>query len=203
MLEDVHWLGHAGIKIKGSTVVYVDPYQIKGGEPADLVLVTHDHFDHLSLDDIERIRGAQTTVVLPSSAGQDVGARVERVKPGDRLTLAGVAITVLPAYNTNKQFHPKAAEQVGYIFAVDGISYYHSGDTDLIPEMAEVQADVAFLPVGGTYTMTAEEAARAAAMIKPKIAVPIHWGKIVGSEEDARLFQQECRCEVRILEPEA
>jgi len=202
MLANVHWLGHASIKITGAKVIYVDPYKIKGGEKADLILITHDHSDHLSPDDIAKIRGEQTIMVLPATAKHHLEGRIETVKPGSEITLAGVNIRAVPAYNIGKKFHPQGQGNVGYIFTVGGVTYYHAGDTDVIPEMETVKTDIAFLPVGGTYTMTADEAAQAVALIKPKVAVPIHWGTIVGSRQDAEAFQQKATCEVRILAAE-
>ncbi len=201
MMEHVHWLGHAGIKITGETVVYVDPFKIQGGEPADLILITHDHFDHLSPEDIAKVRG-EAAVVVAASAKHELPGEVIPIKPGEEQTVAGVHVRAVPAYNPEKRFHPKAQGHVGYVFTVGGVTYYHAGDTDLIPEMESVEADVAFLPVGGTYTMDAAQAAQAVDLIKPRLAVPIHWGEIVGSEEDALAFKESCRCEVRILKPE-
>ncbi len=202
MLANVHWLGHASIKITGEKVIYVDPYEIKGGEEADLILITHGHSDHLSPSDIAKIRGEQTVFVLPTTTKHSLKGHIELMKPGDEITVAGVKIRTVPAYNLNKKFHPRDQGNVGYIFTTGGVTYYHAGDTDLIPEMEGIKVDVAFLPVGGTYTMDADEAARAAALIKPKVAVPIHWGKIVGSAQDARHFQEKAGCEVRILAAE-
>ncbi|MFC1502183.1 MBL fold metallo-hydrolase [bacterium] len=199
MLENVHWLGHASIKITGKKVVYIDPYQITGGEKADIILITHDHYDHLSMEDIEKIRSNETVIVVPESASEAIEGEVKTMKPGDRLSLEDVEIQAVPAYNIDKQFHPREASHVGYIVKIDGVAYYHAGDTDFIPEMDGIDADVAFLPVGGTYTMNAEEAARAAKALGIKIVVPIHWGAIVGSQTDAEQFGQMCDCDVRIL----
>jgi len=199
MLDSVQWLGHAGIRITGEKVVYIDPYDIKGGDAADLILVTHDHFDHYSPDDIAKIRGEQTILVVPSSMEIEAEGRVERLSPGDSTNIEGIRIRAVPAYNPHKRFHPREKGYVGYVFTMEGITYYHAGDTDLIPEMEEIDADVAFLPIGGTYTMDAAEAARAAALIGPRVAVPIHWGKIVGAAPDAEAFRKACACEVRIL----
>ena len=135
MLENVHWLGHACFKITGEKVVYTDPFQIQGGETADIILITHDHYDHLSKEDISKIQGDDTVVVVPSASVDRVKGHVRSVQPGDQLTVAGVEIRIVPAYNTNKQFHPKSAGHVGYLFKVDDVTYYHSGDTDIIPEM--------------------------------------------------------------------
>ena len=202
MLNNVHWLGHASFKFSGSRVVYVDPYQIKGGETADIILITHDHYDLLSLEDIEKIRGNDTVTVMPESASGSIDGNVKTMKAGDRLTVNGVDIQAVPAYNIGKKFHPKEDAHVGYVFRMDDVTYYHSGDTDLIPEMSDIQTDVAFLPVGGTYTMTAEEAAQAARAIGAKVAVPMHWGSIVGSRKDAERFEQLCDCDVHIPEKE-
>ncbi len=202
MLANVHWLGHASLKITGEKVIHVDPYKIKGGERADLILITHDHHDHLSPEDIAKIHGEQTIIVLPATSKHHLSGRIETVKAGGEVTLAGVKIRAVPAYNIGKKFHPHGQGNVGYVFTVGDITYYHAGDTDVIPEMEAITADVAFLPVGGTYTMTADEAAQAVALIKPKVAVPIHWGTIVGSRQDAEAFQQKAACEVRILSPE-
>jgi L-ascorbate metabolism protein UlaG (beta-lactamase superfamily) len=134
---------------------------------------------------------------LASIAGEI--ADIKYVKPADTLTVQGVGIEVMPAYNTNKSFHPKANNWVGFVVEVDGERIYHAGDTDVIPEMGSVRCDIALLPVSGTYVMTAEEAANAAAQIKPKIAVPMHYGDIVGDESDATRFKSLCDCQVRIL----
>ncbi len=202
MLENVHWLGHASIKITGKKVVYIDPYQIAGGEKADIILITHDHYDHLSMEDIEKIRSNETVIVVPASASEAIEGEVKTMNPGDRLNLEDVEIQAVPAYNIDKQFHPREASHLGYIVKIDGVAYYHAGDTDFIPEMDGIDADVAFLPVGGTYTMNAEEAARAAKALGIKIVVPIHWGAIVGSQTDAEQFGQMCDCDVRILPKE-
>ena len=202
MLENVHWLGHASFKITGEKIIYIDPYQIAGGETADIILITHDHYDHLSMDDIEKIMGEKTVVVAPASAGDAIKGNLKKVNPGDTLTIEGVEIQAVPAYNIGKEFHPRDKNYVGYVFKIGGVSYYHAGDTDYIPEMKDIHVDVAFLPVGGTYTMNAEEAAKAAEDIKPKVAVPMHWGSIIGSEKDAEKFKSLCNCEVQIMEKE-
>jgi len=147
-------------------------------------------------------RGA-TIIVAPEACAAKFKGDVRTVKPGDALTIEGVTIEVVPAYNLDKPFHPKESGGVGYIITtVEGTRIYHAGDTDLIPEMDQVRADVALLPVGGTYTMDAVEAARAANKIKPKVAIPMHWGTTVGSRRDAEQFRDLCEVEVKILKPE-
>ena len=209
MMERVHWLGHAGVLIAGTkSVVVVDPYEIGGIEgicgrkTADVILVTHGHQDHLSAGDIGKIRGEKTVLVVPKGCEAGLKGNVRTVKPGDRITVGDVEVEAVPAYNIGKRFHPKEKGFVGYVFRVDGVRYFHAGDTDAVPEIRSVTADVAFLPVVGTYTMTAAEAAGLANQIRPKVAVPIHWGSIVGSREDAETFKKLCKCEVQLLKHE-
>jgi len=189
MLENLHWLGHDTFRIDGPPVVYVDPYQIADGlPPADLILITHDHFDHLSPADVARIHKPSTKVVAPKEVEGKLSVPVEVIAVGESKTVAGVRVKAVPAYNTDKSYHPKKDGKVGYVLTVAGVTYYHAGDTDVIPEMAGLEPDVALLPVSGTYVMTATEAAEAARKVKPKIAVPMHYGAIVGSDADARKF---------------
>lgn len=200
MLENITWLGHDSFRIKDDKVIYIDPWQLEDGEPADLILVTHDHYDHFSLEDIQRIRTDDTVVVTIAASARKLTGPVRTVKAGDKLTVRGIDIEVVPAYNINKRFHPQGAGHVGFIVTVGGQRIYHAGDTDFIPEMKDIEADIALLPVSGTYVMTAEEAAKAAEAIQPKVAVPMHYGSIVGSVQDAQRFKELCPVEVRILE---
>jgi L-ascorbate metabolism protein UlaG (beta-lactamase superfamily) len=191
VLSRTAWLGHDTFQIKThDLVIYTDPYQLLGGVPADLILITHDHYDHCSPDDVARIQNAGTTIVGPADSAAKFKGKVKTVKPGDRLSVGGIDIEVVPAYNTNKKFHPKANGWVGYVFTVEGVRIYLAGDTDRIPEMKAVRCDIALLPIGGTYTMTAEEAALAAQDIKPKVAVPMHYASIVGTQADAEQFKK-------------
>jgi L-ascorbate metabolism protein UlaG (beta-lactamase superfamily) len=200
MLENVSWLGHSGFRIKGRVTVYIDPYQIKGREPADVVLITHGHYDHFSPGDIRKILKSDTVIVKPGKPDPGLTATFQIVRPGEQITVKGVPIQVVPAYNAGKPFHPRSAGNAGYVFTLDETTYYHAGDSDFIPEMKDIRCDAAFLPVGGTYTMNADEAAQAAATIRPKIAVPMHWGDVVGSRRDAERFAERAECEVRIME---
>lgn len=202
ILKTIHWLGHSSVKISGEKIIYIDPYKIEGGEKADMILITHDHHDHLSKTDIQKIRGEKTIFVVPATAREKPEGDVRAANPGDRLTIEGVKIESVPAYNIGKHFHPKEKKYCGYVFKTNDTTYYHAGDTDAIPEMDRIRADVFFLPIGGTFTMTAEEAAQVVRNIHPQIAVPIHWGSVVGSKKDAEKFKNLCPDQVHILEPE-
>ena len=188
MLETLQWLGHVSFRIDGPPVVYIDPFRIGKGLPAaDLLLITHEHSDHLSPDDIAKVCHPTTKIIGPD----EVAARLPDVEPiaaGELKTFSGVHVRAVPAYHVNKQFHPKATGKLGYLITIGGVTYYHAGDTDLIPEMAGLAPDVALLPVSGTYVMTADEAADAARRIRPRVAVPMHYGSIIGSAADAQRF---------------
>jgi L-ascorbate metabolism protein UlaG (beta-lactamase superfamily) len=190
MVDALHWLGHDAFRIDGPPVVYLDPFQLSpSSPPADLILITHAHFDHLSLEDVARIRVGATVIVGPREVAEKLpGAMV--VTPGQSLAVAGVKVRTVPAYNPAKRYHPRNAGYVGYLVTVNGVTYYHAGDTDEIPEMAGLEPDVAMLPVSGTYVMTAEEAAAAARAIRPKVVVPMHWGSIIGSDADAHALEK-------------
>ncbi|WP_297213028.1 MULTISPECIES: MBL fold metallo-hydrolase [Thermodesulfovibrio] len=205
MIENIKWLGHDTFKITGEIVIYTDPFKIKHNDRADIILITHEHYDHFSPEDIKKLIGPETVVVIPEDCSGKIDAKEAVVKPGDRLTVKGVEIEVVPSYNTNKKFHPKEKGWVGYIFKVGGKRVYIAGDTDYIPEMKDFKdIDIALLPVSGTYVMDAEEAVQAALDIKPKIAIPMHYGSIVGSEKDAQYFADKLKgkVEVIILTPE-
>ncbi len=206
VVNKIHWLGHDAFRIDaGGRVIYIDPWKISGGPQADIILITHDHRDHCSPEDVAKIRGKNTHVVTVKAAAAKLPPPVTVVKPGDSLTVEGVPVTVIPAYNVDKfrspgvLFHPREAGYAGYLITVSGITIYHAGDSDPIPEMASVKADIALLPVSGIYVMTAEEAVAAADQIRPKLAIPMHVGRGIGSMADAERFKQKASVPVRIL----
>jgi L-ascorbate metabolism protein UlaG (beta-lactamase superfamily) len=206
------WLGHDGFKITASgKTIYIDPYKLKSvhKNDADLVLVSHDHFDHLSLEDLSQVVGSNTEIIAAAECAGKLkdtrAAQVRSLAPGGKVTVLGLAIEAVAAYNTNKSFHPKADGKVGFVLTMNNMRIYHAGDTDEILEMAKVNPDVALVPVSGTYVMSAEEAAHAVnEKIKPKqLAIPMHYGSIVGSEKDAESFAKlVTACPVKILNQE-
>ncbi len=204
--KNIHWLGHDTFKVIGKDVtVYTDPFRLKKSDRADIILITHDHYDHCSPDDVKKIMSEDTVIVASHDCREKLSGNVRTVSPGDRLVVKGVEIEAVPAYNTNKEFHTRDRNWVGYIFKGDGSRIYIAGDTDYIPEMKEFgDIDTALLPVSGTYVMTAEEAVKAALDIKPKVAIPMHYGSIVGDISDAERFAEglEGRIEVVILKEE-
>jgi L-ascorbate metabolism protein UlaG (beta-lactamase superfamily) len=204
----LHWLGHDSFRLDGEAVIYLDPWQLKPGLPkADLVLVSHEHHDHCSPDDVEKVIGPGTVIL----AGGTAAARLPEaraVRPGDRLTIAGTDVEAVHAYNVNKfrspgvPFHPREAGHVGYVVTVGGVRLYFTGDSDLIPEMADIACDVALLPVSGTYVMTAEEAVDAARTLAPEIVVPMHYGSGIGTAGDGDRFARLYGGEVALLSAE-
>ena len=199
MTKNIHWLGHDTFRIEGEKVIYTDPFKIKKKGKADIILITHEHYDHCSPEDVKKIQGPDTVVVCPSDCAAKLQGNIKVVKPGDALEIKGVKIEAVPSYNTNKQFHTKERGWVGYVFTSGGQRIYIAGDTDYIPEMKNIKADIALLPVSGTYVMTADEAAQAALDIKPKVAIPMHYGSIVGSKEDARRFAEKLKGKIDVV----
>ncbi len=201
LAKKIIWLGHDGFRIDTGKTIYFDPYQIEGGPEADLILVSHDHFDHCSPEDVAKIQGKKTVIVTEKDSAKKLSGDVRVIKPGDSLTIDGVKIEAVPSYNTDKDFHPKGNNWLGFLVEIDGVKVYHTGDADFIPEMNDLEVDIAFIPVSGTYVMTSEQAVQAARAINPKVAIPMHYGAIVGEEQDALNFKKalEGEIEVRVL----
>lgn len=207
MLEDIQVLCHSSIKMNKGKVIYIDPFKIcENYNDADIIFITHDHYDHYSEEDIDKVKKQDTVVVVPEELLTKVlkkGFRQDyiiTVVPNQKYMVEGIEFKTVPAYNTNKQFHPKENEWVGYIIEIKGVKYYIAGDTDITEENKKVKCDVALVPVGGTYTMDFKEAAYLINEIKPKIAVPIHYGSVVGTNQDAidfsKLLHPEIECKI-------
>jgi L-ascorbate metabolism protein UlaG (beta-lactamase superfamily) len=209
-LGQMRWLGHDSFLIEGPPTIYFDPYRLPKGLPeAAIVLVTHEHGDHCSPADVECITGPETVIVANESAAGRLKGNVRVLHPGETLQVGGITIEAVPAYNIDKfrapgvPFHPKVAQHNGYIVTLGDEQIYFAGDTDHIPEMAEIDCDLALLPVSGTYVMTAEEAAQAACTIGPRVAVPMHYGGgVIGTAQDAERFQGLYPGEVHIFSAE-
>ena len=192
MLENIEVLYHSSIRINKEKIIYIDPFKInKNYNDADIIFITHDHYDHYSEEDIDKVINENTTIIIPDELltkllrkGINKNAIIT-VEPNKNYMVQGIKFETISAYNTNKTFHPKENGWVGYIIIINGIRYYIAGDTDITEENKQVKCDVAFVPVGGTYTMDFKEAASLINEIKPKIAIPIHYGSIVGTEQDA------------------
>ena len=201
MLDKIYWLGHSSIKIKGDKTVYIDPWKLRDSDPADLILISHSHGDHLSPGDVEKIHKDDTVIITTEDCAAQLSGDVRVVQPGDEIQVGEIKIEAVPSYNTDKAFHPRQNKWVGFIITMEGSRIYYCGDTDFIPEMKEIEADIMIVPVGGTYTMTAEEAAEAVNLIKPGISIPVHYGDIVGSIKDAEKFKALCEVPVEIKTP--
>lgn len=212
----ITWTGHDGFRIRGTNsqnnqvTVYIDPYQLASKyqkqNDADVVLLTHDHFDHLSINDLKQIINNNTSILSATECVEKLaGLKVKEIsgiKPGEKSIIKGLTIEAVPAYNINKKFHPKSDGKVGFIIRINEKRIYHAGDADLIPEMESVDPDIALVPVSGTYVMTAEEAAKAVnELIRPKkVVIPMHYNAVVGTEEDAKKFKKLVNvCKVEIL----
>ena len=195
MLENVEVLCHSSIRINKEKTIYIDPFKIeKNYNDADIVFITHDHFDHYSEEDIDKVINENTIIIIPEELltkllrkGINKNAIIT-VEPNEKYMVQGIKFETIPAYNTNKTFHPKENGWVGYSITLDDIRYYIAGDTDITEENRKVKCDVAFVPVGGTYTTDFKEAAQLINEIQPKIAVPIHYGSVVGTKQDATDF---------------
>ncbi len=202
---DLKWLGHSSFLIKNSKIIYIDPYNIKSeSEKADLILITHSHYDHCSIADMGKIVKEGTKIISTADCQSkitrfQVPIKMEVVEPGQELDLGNIKINVIPAYNIDKSFHSKEEGWVGYLIKIEDVFIYHAGDSDNIPEMQKLtgykkegRKFIALLPVGGRFTMNAEEAAEIAKLIRPDVAIPMHFGSVIGSSEDAEEFKELC-----------
>lgn len=197
MLDNVSVLCHSSIKINKGKVIYIDPYNIDSDyNDADIIFITHDHYDHYSEEDIDRIKKDDTIIIVPKDMDEKLlkngfkKSNIIVVEPNKKYTIYKIIFETIPSYNINKEFHPKENEWVGYIIEVGNVRYYIAGDTDITEENKKVKCDVAFIPVGGTFTMDYKEASILANEIKPQIAIPIHYGSLVGTKQDAIEFSK-------------
>lgn len=204
MLDNIEINCHSSIKINKGKIIYIDPFKIEKEEhDADIIFITHDHYDHYSSKDVEKVIKEDTIIVAPKTVkALSKMKNVILVEPNRTYNVKGINIETIPSYNINKKFHPKDNEWVGYIIEIDEGRYYIAGDTDITPENKQVKCNVAFIPCGGTYTMNYEEAAELTNTIKPKIVVPTHYGSIVGEKDDGLKFKEllnpEIKCEILI-----
>ena len=184
---------HSSIRVGGAAVVYFDPFHVKG-EPhdADIILITHDHYDHLSPEDIARVKKEDTVFVLPCScraAAENNGlARCVFLTAGEKTEVKGVPVEAVAAYNVLKSFHPKKNGWLGYVVTLEGQRLYVAGDTDENSDNLSVRCDIALVPAGGTYTFDAKHAAKFVNKLRPAVAIPTHYGDIVGSLSDGDVF---------------
>lgn len=198
MLEGIQCLGHSTIKFnKQGKIIYIDPFKIENNmNDADIIFITHSHYDHFSVEDINKVKKDDSIIIATEDLYTNIlklgfsMANILMVKPCNQYQIEGIKFLTIPAYNIEKKFHPKENDWVGYIIELEGVKYYIAGDTDVTEENLNVSCDVAFVPVGGTYTMNYEEAAGLINKIKPKLAVPIHYGSIVGTAQDAEEFKK-------------
>lgn len=207
------WTGHAGFKITyESKKIYIDPYKLskehENVSDADIVLITHNHFDHLSIEDLKNIINETTVIVSAQEClSQLKSLNVKEsigIDPRNSVKVNDLKIETVHAYNVDKEFHPKNDKKIGFIVEFGNDRLYHIGDSDIIPEMKDTNSTITLVPVSGTYVMTAEEASKAInELINPKIAIPMHYGTIVGNKEDAIRFSELVTvCKTKILESE-
>lgn len=206
----IDYLGHSGFLfsciINGNERrIAIDPFNISDNlGKADVILITHSHYDHCSIKDIEKLSRKGTIIVLPADAQSKItrieGVEMQVIELGDILEIGNIRVEAVPAYNLNKEFHPKKSRWFGYIIKIKQIAIYHAGDTDKISEMEKLTGYgrhdttfVALLPISGNYVMSADEAAEAAGLIKPNLAIPMHYGSIAGTIEDAKRFAELCK----------
>ncbi len=198
----------SAIKLSGNVIIYFDPFKIdKYYNDADYIFITHDHYDHYDEESIKKVLKKETTIIVPKILKDKIkkfNLNTIIVEPNNSYVLDNIKFNTTPAYNINKKFHPKEANYVGYILDINNTTYYIMGDTDLLEENKLVKTDVCFVPIGGTYTMDVYEASKYINYIKPKIAIPIHYGSIVGSinlkDEFKKLIDKDIKVDIYIEE---
>jgi len=198
-MENIQRLGHDSFIIKSKDkIIYIDPFKLQDGKQADLILITHTHYDHYDNASISKILKDSTTIIGPEDIDYSDAIKMH---PGESKEIQGIKIEAVRAYNIEKKNHPKEKNWLGYIITINSQRIYHAGDTDLIPEMKRINCNIALLPVSGGPVMTAEEAFEAVKILKPKIAIPMHYGSIIGSDADAEKFKELCKniTEVKII----
>ena len=203
--KHIHWFGQSAFRIEdGAAQIYIDPFKLPANLPkADIIFITHAHFDHFSVEDIAKIKKEKTIFVAPKDVASKFRDSIITVIPGQVYNVGNLKVQTVPAYNLDKKFHPKQNNWVGYIIMLsNGQKIYHAGDTDFIPEMRTIITDIAMLPCGGTYTMVARQAAEAANIFKPKVLIPMHFGGGLGSKDDAEEVKKLFKGETVILIPE-
>lgn len=209
MLENISIIHHSSIKFSDNIKIYFDPYEInENNNDADIIFITHNHYDHYSENDIKKIYNANTKFIITKDLEKELlnlGIKKENiiiVAPNNNYNVLDISFKTIPAYNINKPFHPKENNWVGYLINYNNFTYYIAGDTDITEDNKLIKCDVAFLPIGGKYTMNYKEAAELTNIIKPKIVVPIHYGLIVGTTEDAiefsKLINKDITCKILI-----
>lgn len=205
MVENIRWYGQSSIRIETSgKFIYIDPYLVTDKEPAELIFITHSHGDHFSIDDIRKIANNNTKIYAPKDCCQKLISEgivnCKAVAPGQTLNIDGIKVKIVPAYNIAKNFHAKEKKFVGYLLTVDGVKIYHPGDTERIPEMKDIKCDIAFMPLGQTYTMqNVEEAVNAVLDVQAKVAIPFHYGMYEGAVNDAKLFKDLLKDKVTVV----
>lgn len=204
LLDGITWFRGSSVRIRRDGVeVHVDPLGLTEDSKADIVLLTHPHYDNFSEADIARVRGPDTVLVAPASMKKLLADADHFMRPGDMLQLDGFDVLAVPAHNVDKKFHTEENGWLGYVFTIGDVTYYHAGDTDFLPAMYGIRCDVAFLPCGGHYTMGVEDAAKAAEACGAEMIVPIHWGESHGTREDIERLAEMFSREVGVLEREA
>lgn len=185
----------SSIRLGFDKVIYFDPYKIETDRhDADIIFITHNHYDHMDNESIEKVKNDITIVVAPKSM-EDVISKIEfsdyiYLEPFDETNLDNINIKTIPAYNNEKQFHPRINNWLGYIVTIDNTTYYIAGDTDITEEANNIKCDIAFIPISGHFTMDVKEATELVKRINPKIVIPIHYGSIIGEPTYGKVLKE-------------